>query len=947
MQLFAVAPKDDCPHVTDCLQPLSAYAHIDINSATCQNCPEADENWLCLTCAGVFCSRYKNEHGLFHFLENETHRVWLSFADLSFWCHTCDSYIVAPELPTRAGTDRMAIAPRGDDGRVEYQPAAAPKPPPRRAIASRPMSAQVYQNQWRHKQIKTSADRPISAKPNLQENKATRDGVGVGGVGDQIQMQNYYYPSIGGGGGVGEQGVLDAPGTSSSSRAPRPVNKRRQLAVHQTSDPVPRLKQVREEEDTATFAEDDELGGVGMSPTGVAGAYSATSRTNAQQKNIFSMRNPFLFDPAEQDPPRAPDDIWDPTLEEITGVPSPSKKEPRGPSSPPAEVENAHIASSFKFRPASTVFGSNGYGREAHRLNYVTHLTDIARYRPYSAKPFVEQKPVSRPVSATSSSKWSPIEVRRGEAHSGDAGQQDSATVDADDDASLFVPSMPGGGAEREPGGGPGGATNLFGGAGGGRFRHKMDASRGGGRAQSEDAYGVGRARSPGRGGAAYSDLPPETNVTLPAAEDNFRGAAGAGGKKQVQLAVGGDVRTGSGVVFEFRWTPGHMGNPFNDYADYMASQGLCHAVGEMRGRTFYKKILTAPILRRVLCSRIMSVYEKSSAHPELTRRAALLGMASVKHGNKKTGSVPVMECPFCGIPVVPSCDHFLFGCQGKEAFGRIRSEVFPQHVAGGGVKLEDRAAFIKGSPSKAKHLGAQFKKLSRLYSAPPKRPPPAIEPGDELQRDIPKPDFDIRRPVSKRKLVELQQAALAGDRRLVKAYCITNKKYLHCTDDDGFTPLLNQQPRDQKINDATKFSRHYAAIGGSGECFRHMLYAGADPEHHGKGRWTAAHAAAANEQTNVLQVIKEECPELFSFTDEKGWTPMEWLKVLMKKTTKGPLVGTGKPPNSGRKGLLDPGVREVSRFHHPLAHRDEKIMMSASAKQGISARPGLGDWRK
>eukprot|EP00392_Amoebophrya_sp_AT5.2_P013032 g13143.t1 len=75
--------------------------------------------------------------------------------------------------------------------------------------------------------------------------------------------------------------------------------------------------------------------------------------------------------------------------------------------------------------------------------------------------------------------------------------------------------------------------------------------------------------------------------------------------------------------------------------------------------------------------------------------------MASVKHGNKKTGSVPVMECPFCGIPVVPSCDHFLFGCQGKEAFGRIRSEVFPPHVAGGGVKLEDRAAFIKGSPSK------------------------------------------------------------------------------------------------------------------------------------------------------------------------------------------------------------------------------------------------------
>eukprot|EP00392_Amoebophrya_sp_AT5.2_P007194 g7208.t1 len=92
------------------------------------------------------------------------------------------------------------------------------------------------------------------------------------------------------------------------------------------------------------------------------------------------------------------------------------------------------------------------------------------------------------------------------------------------------------------------------------------------------------------------------------------------------------------GVVFEFRWTPGHMGNPFNDYADYMASQGLCHALG--------------------------------------------MASDSVKHGNKKTGSVPVMECPFCGIPVVPSCDHFLFGCQGKEAFGRIRSEFGEQKKA-------------------------------------------------------------------------------------------------------------------------------------------------------------------------------------------------------------------------------------------------------------------------
>eukprot|EP00392_Amoebophrya_sp_AT5.2_P016338 g16598.t1 len=55
------------------------------------------------------------------------------------------------------------------------------------------------------------------------------------------------------------------------------------------------------------------------------------------------------------------------------------------------------------------------------------------------------------------------------------------------------------------------------------------------------------------------------------------------------------------GVVFEFRWTPGHAGNPFNDFADYMATRGLDHATGDERGRAVYKKILTAPILRRII----------------------------------------------------------------------------------------------------------------------------------------------------------------------------------------------------------------------------------------------------------------------------------------------------------------------------------------------------------
>lgn len=42
----------------------------------------------------IHCSRYVNEHMLFHSLEgNEEHRMSLSFSDLSVWCYGCDSYV--------------------------------------------------------------------------------------------------------------------------------------------------------------------------------------------------------------------------------------------------------------------------------------------------------------------------------------------------------------------------------------------------------------------------------------------------------------------------------------------------------------------------------------------------------------------------------------------------------------------------------------------------------------------------------------------------------------------------------------------------------------------------------------------------------------------------------------------------------------------------------------
>jgi hypothetical protein len=76
-------------------------------------CPMG-ENWLCLKCSKVYCSRYVNGHGLQHWHDtcgtnnnnnddddddNDTttnddeHCVMVSLTDLSVWCHRCASYL--------------------------------------------------------------------------------------------------------------------------------------------------------------------------------------------------------------------------------------------------------------------------------------------------------------------------------------------------------------------------------------------------------------------------------------------------------------------------------------------------------------------------------------------------------------------------------------------------------------------------------------------------------------------------------------------------------------------------------------------------------------------------------------------------------------------------------------------------------------------------------------
>jgi len=73
-------------------------------------CP-LSENWLCLECGVVRCSRYVKGHSLAHWHDTQGndnekndegtedgHCIAASLADLSVWCHQCDSYLRDPIL---------------------------------------------------------------------------------------------------------------------------------------------------------------------------------------------------------------------------------------------------------------------------------------------------------------------------------------------------------------------------------------------------------------------------------------------------------------------------------------------------------------------------------------------------------------------------------------------------------------------------------------------------------------------------------------------------------------------------------------------------------------------------------------------------------------------------------------------------------------------------------
>ena len=84
-----------------------------------KSCPTG-ENWLCLTCGALLCSRYANGHAKMHYEDTKSedfvdeaigkpgvnygsdhqsgHCIAVSLGDLSVWCYECSSYLLHPSL---------------------------------------------------------------------------------------------------------------------------------------------------------------------------------------------------------------------------------------------------------------------------------------------------------------------------------------------------------------------------------------------------------------------------------------------------------------------------------------------------------------------------------------------------------------------------------------------------------------------------------------------------------------------------------------------------------------------------------------------------------------------------------------------------------------------------------------------------------------------------------
>ncbi|KAL4474996.1 hypothetical protein ABPG74_001692 [Tetrahymena malaccensis] len=101
-EAFAVEPITNCPHALKLNFKKTEEIIYELRQKLfwnkCCDCENVGENWFCLICNNVYCSRYVQGHMANHNQQNQDHQVAVSFSDLSFWCYECDSYITNQDL---------------------------------------------------------------------------------------------------------------------------------------------------------------------------------------------------------------------------------------------------------------------------------------------------------------------------------------------------------------------------------------------------------------------------------------------------------------------------------------------------------------------------------------------------------------------------------------------------------------------------------------------------------------------------------------------------------------------------------------------------------------------------------------------------------------------------------------------------------------------------------
>ena len=88
---IAVVPLNYCKHLELIKNLVNDLAMFDVHKP-CFKCQNTDENWICLTCKQILCSRFINSHMLEHYDEFK-HPMVLSFSDISVLCYECEAYI--------------------------------------------------------------------------------------------------------------------------------------------------------------------------------------------------------------------------------------------------------------------------------------------------------------------------------------------------------------------------------------------------------------------------------------------------------------------------------------------------------------------------------------------------------------------------------------------------------------------------------------------------------------------------------------------------------------------------------------------------------------------------------------------------------------------------------------------------------------------------------------